>query len=132
MDTQLILDYCAKNTALKWETAQALMQSKRYADCLFFCHLALEFALKGKVVAHTGAMFPITHDLEALMLAADITLIKATRVDLAVINTFNIAGRYDDYKLSFYKRATRAYAIRYMHKAEKLLLWLNALPQNKT
>ena len=40
------------------------------------------------------------------------------------INTFNIRARYDDYKLEFYKKATRSYTVKYFKSANKLYLWL--------
>lgn len=80
--------------------------------------------LKGKVVEATNKMFPVIHDLEALADKAGISLNTQQKKDLAVINTFNIAGRYDDYKLSFYKKASSTYTKKYYQITKQLLLWL--------
>ncbi len=124
MSVESLIEYCELQSAKKWQTAEALFASKRYADCLFFCHLALEFALKKKVVAATNQPFPFSHDLQDLARKASLYLTPEQDHHLAIINTFNIAGRYDDYKLSFYKKATRVYARRYFLIVKNILLWL--------
>lgn len=124
MDIKSLIKYCRIQKQKKFETAIALLQKKRYADCLFFCHLALEFAFKEKAVEKTKKPFPITHDLEDISIKAQLTLSKLQRKHLAIINTFNIAGRYDDYKLSFYKKATPQFAKKYFKTTKDLLLWL--------
>ncbi len=101
METEKLLKYCYINAQRKMDTASALMRSKKYADALFFCHLAIEFMLKGKYVEIKKEMFPITHDLENLTRKINIDLSPNQKTDLAEINTFNIAGRYDDYKIIF-------------------------------
>jgi len=40
------------------------------------------------------------------------------------INTFNINGRYDDYKFKFLKKATYDYTENYYHQASILYVWL--------
>lgn len=76
------------------------------------------------MVEATGKMFPITHNLNDLALKAKLVLTKEQKKDLLIINTFNIAGRYDDYKSSFYKTATQTYAKKYYQITKKLYLWL--------
>lgn len=66
-------------------------------------------------------MFPITHDLEDLARKADLSLDKTQKTDLAIINTFHIAGRYDDYHLSFYKKATPAFTEKYFTTTQSLI-----------
>lgn len=124
MKIKKIVQYCAVQSSKKWDTAETLFRTKRYADCLFFCHLALEFKLKEKVVLATGQPFPLVHDLEDLASRSNIHLTALQRYQLAVINTFNIAGRYDDYKLSFYKKAKPAFTKKYFRLCRNLLLWL--------
>lgn len=124
MDINKIVHYCAIQSDKKWDTAQTLYRTKCYADCLFFCHLALEFRLKGKVVIVTGRPFPLVHDLEDLAKRADLQLTALQRHHLAIINTFNIAGRYDDYKLSFYKKAKPAFTKKYYTICRDFLAWL--------
>lgn len=124
MDTQKIIDYCYENADIKWQTAKALLKAKRYADCLFFCHLTLELVLKGKVVENTGRMFPTTHNLNDLANKSGSKLTAIQKKNLRIINTFNVAGRYDDFKLNFFKNTTASYAKKYFKISENLILWL--------
>ncbi len=124
MDTEKLLNYCYTSADRKFDTAKSLYKNRRYADCLFFCHLSLEFMLKGKYVEIKKEMFPITHDLVGLATRAGLLLTEDKMSDLAVISTFNIAARYDDYKSSFYKKANAVFTKKYFAKVRKLLIWL--------
>jgi len=131
MDSKLLLEYCFTNFERKFETAKSLFRSKKYADCLFFCHLSLEFLLKGKYVEIRKEMFPITHDLEKIVLKIGLPLSNSQKENLATISTFNIAGRYDDFKLSFYKTANKEFAKRYYNHTKKLLIWIKKFTAQK-
>lgn len=48
-----LINYWIKNSKDKWSTAKILLESKKYSDSLFFCHLALECLLKGLVCSKT-------------------------------------------------------------------------------
>lgn len=113
------------------ETAHSLFALKRYDMCLFLCHLAIEKLLKGLVAFHLGEPAPFSHDLERLALLAGMSLTDTEKKDLKEISSFNIAGRYDDYKHSFYKKCTPAYAKKYLAKTDKLFLWLEQKYQNE-
>ena len=43
---------------------------------------------------------------------------------LAQVKEFNIRTRYDDYKKSFYKKATAAYAKKYITEVHDFKTWL--------
>lgn len=124
MDTSKLIIFWGENADEKWTTATGLMGLKRYADALFFCHLALEAKLKSLVAKKISGYPPLIHDLAKLATLADLPLSTEQIADLEEITTFNIRARYDDYKLSFYKKATDEYATRYFTIAENLLLWL--------
>ncbi len=113
------------------ETARSLFELKRYDMCLFLCHLAIEKLLKGLVVSSTKEPAPYSHDLERLALLAGIELSDKNKTDLKEISSFNIAGRYDDYKHSFYKKCTPPYAKKYLAKTNKLFLWLEQKYRNE-
>lgn len=124
MNFKKLIGYCYLSSERKWKSTSSLLKSKNYSDCLFFCHLTLEFILKGMVVEKTKKMFPITHDLEDLIRRVDLEIPKKFKKELTVINTFNIAGRYDDYKFVFYKKATPDYTKKYYDITKEILLWL--------
>ncbi|MCL5010972.1 MAG: HEPN domain-containing protein [Patescibacteria group bacterium] len=123
-----------------------MFEGKKYADCLFFCHLALEKTLKSAVVQKfiicspffmlektlksavvqkTREVAPYIHDLRRLTELAGISLgTKKERV-LDEISAFNIAGRYPEEKLDFYKSYNKkAIAERYLQTTNDLILWL--------
>ena len=111
-----------KHLALRdWKTARGLFEIKRYDACLFFCHLTLEKILKGLFVKRSQKHAPFIHDLERLAVIASIPLSLEQTADLKDISAFNIAGRYSDYKFSFYKKCTPSYTKKYLLKSGDLV-----------
>ncbi|VAX37670.1 hypothetical protein MNBD_UNCLBAC01-1662 [hydrothermal vent metagenome] len=100
------------------------MRSKRYADALFFCHLTIESRLKALVSLKIKKYPPLIHDLTKLTLLAKLELPEDKTINLAEITTFNIRARYDDYKFSFYKKATKTYAEQYFKASKEILSWI--------
>jgi HEPN domain-containing protein len=49
------------------ETAQAMLDSRRYIYAVFMCHMTVEKALKALVVKRTGDAPPRTHNLVQLV-----------------------------------------------------------------
>lgn len=105
-------------------TAKTLLEAKRYSAVLFFVHLSIEKILKALIIEKTGKAAPYIHDLLSLAEVIEIELADDQKKLLREINTFNIAARYDDYKLEFYKKATKSYVEKYFNSADKLHSWL--------
>lgn len=112
-------------------TAEDLFKTKHYDSCLFFCHLALEKALKGLIVRKTYLSAPYVHDLEKLSVLAGIPVDEEMRERLRIISTFNIAARYDDVKLDFYKRCTKKYTEHHFTATQKIWLVIKKHSQKK-
>lgn len=93
-----------------YDTMQALLNSKRYPESLFFGHVVLEKMLKAFVVRETKEQPPKIHNLVILEKVANLNLGDDIKDYLVLVNTFNIRGRYDDYKQAFYKICTKEYA----------------------
>lgn len=104
--------------------ANALLSAKRYSAWLFFVHLSIEKILKALIIEKTGEAAPFSHDLLSLANAVKIELSDDQKDILREINTFNIAARYDDYKMEFYKKANKGYTKKYFDLSGKLYLWL--------
>jgi len=64
------------------------------------------------------------HNLIRLSEQADLVLTLKEKEELATINQFNIAGRYDDIKLALHKKATVQYTKRYLALTKKYYIWL--------
>jgi len=118
------VDYWRKSAEKNFQAAQVLFDNRHYDSCLFFCHLALEKMLKGLVVMATKKEAPYIHDLVKLANLVDLKLEEKSVKLLRIITTFNIAGRYQEEKLAFYKRCTKDYTLKYFDISKKLFLWL--------
>ncbi|MEI8103281.1 MAG: HEPN domain-containing protein [Candidatus Moraniibacteriota bacterium] len=121
---KILITYWHKLADEKWKTTEGLMNLGRYADALFFCHLVIEAELKARVVIETGENAPFIHDLPRLAQLAVIVLSNEQNDELEEISTFNIEGRYDDYKFAFYKKATKHFAEKHFKLAYNLRLWI--------
>jgi hypothetical protein len=86
--------------------------------------LALEKLIKGLVVVRTKQAAPYSHNLSALADLAGIQLSRKQLNELRIITTFNIAGRYDDDKETFYQRCTKQYGSQYLTISKQLYSWL--------
>lgn len=115
------LEYWIAGAKEALDTAQTLYQAEKYHHALFFCHLALEKALKARYVARKGTQPPYIHDLRRLADLSEASLDASGRESLASINTFNVAGRYEDEKLDLYKRATRTETQQWLETSTRLV-----------
>jgi AbiV family abortive infection protein len=106
------------------ETAEILFENKKYHHALFFCHLSIEKYLKAIIVKTTKMAPPLIHDLVRLAEKTDIQLSSKIKNELADISAFNIQARYDDYKLSFYKKANKRFTAKYFRMTKEILIWL--------
>ena len=115
-----------KDSGLKdFEAARSLFEKKLYPQCLFFCHLTLEKLLKALVIEKTQKFAPFTHNLKRLTEIAEINLSKQQQNNLNKIFTFNIAGRYPEEKLEFYKKYNKKeIAEKYLTITKDLILCL--------
>lgn len=102
------------------DTAEKLFAVKKYHHCLFFVHLSLEKLLKAIFVSKKNLPASPIHDLVRLSEKAELNLEGSTLIRLAEISTFNVAARYDDYKLKFYKKATETYAKEWLEIGKSL------------
>jgi HEPN domain-containing protein len=104
--------------------ARRFCRGGNYSHALFFCHLCIEKMLKAVIVKKTNSAPPFVHDLVRLAEKAGIVLDDKNKTDLSEISTFNIAARYDDYKLQFAKKATKVFSAKYIKCTGGLLVWL--------
>ncbi|KAF0240181.1 MAG: HEPN domain-containing protein [Sediminibacterium sp.] len=100
-----------KEDALRsWETAVFNKDGKQYVFSLFAFHLTIEKLLKAIWIKDNNAEYPPrTHDLTILYNQTDLDLPNGWYDYLGTINEWNIEGRYPDYKLKIYKRASAEY-----------------------
>lgn len=120
------IKYWQDSSKRSLKTAEDLFDLNHYDWCLFFCHLTLEKILKGLVVKATGEQPLPIHDLEKLAQQAKLKLTQEQVAELNEITTFNIQARYDDIKLSFYKKATKGYTQKFLNKTREWCQWLKS------
>lgn len=120
MSTEDILKYWMDGAVDSLDTAKKLFEDKKYNHSLFFLHLALEKLIKGIYFKFKKDPPPYIHDLVRLGEYAEINLSDEEKENLREISTFNIAGRYDDYKLAFYKKANPEYSQKWFEIGENI------------
>ena len=124
MNNDEIVKYWLGASDSDFDLAHNLFDNGRFSYCLFFIHLSVEKLLKGLVVFNTSNPAPYEHNLVRLAEATGISYSEEQLDLLTDVTTFNIKGRYDDYKNQFYKTATREYTEKYLTQAEQLISWL--------
>lgn len=124
-DAERIVKFWIESAERDWDVVETLFASKKYAYALFFCHLSTEKILKALVVKLKKKNPPYTHDLNRLAEIAGITMTPEQLSLLAEVSVFNIAGRYQDEKMEFFKKYNkRDVAEKYVKAAHELILWL--------
>jgi HEPN domain-containing protein len=96
---------------------------KHYDWSLFFWHLVIEKTLKS-IITKNGKVPPPIPNLNKLAKEAKLDLTKEQEDNLKEITTYNLEARYDDYKLSFYKKANKEYTDKWSKNCEEFYLWL--------
>ena len=122
---QEVVKYWLSASKEDFDSAEILFQNKKYHHALFFCHLSIEKMLKAIIVKSAKTAPPLSHDLIRLAEKAQLPLGDSQKDELAEITTFNIGARYDDYKLSFRKKAKRQFSLKYLQKTSEMLQWLS-------
>lgn len=107
-----------------WQVANDLYRAKRYAHCLFFCHLTLEKIIKAAIIAKSDDAPPITHNLVKLAQSASLSVTKEQIGRLTEITTFNIEARYDVYKRRLHQKATPEYTKNFLDITKVLYVWI--------
>lgn len=130
MSNKELVKYWFDTAEEDWKTAEGLFGLGHYMQALFYVHISLEKYLKG-LIAQDDRETPFDHNLLGIAKKARIDLNNDQLSHLTEINTFNIRARYDDYKRSFYKKATKEYAQEYFDYAKEFRIWLKGLYQKK-
>lgn len=129
---QKTIEYWKKSSSKDFKVANTLFERKFYSQALFFCHLSLEKILKALFMKKIQKIPPFTHDLRKLAKLTGLDLAKERQEVLDEISIFNIAGRYAEEKLKFYKKYNnKKIAAKYLEITKGLLLWLKKEFQKK-
>jgi HEPN domain-containing protein len=124
VDKKNAIKYWLESASHDQETAESLFATKQYSWCLFIWQLVVEKHLKAIIVTKSDKSAPTSHDLVYLAKFAGLALSKTQEKNLSEITSFNINARYEDYKHTFYKKATRIYSIKWIKIVKDILIWL--------
>lgn len=94
---------------------------------LFIGHLCLEKLLKAYFVKVNHKHSQNLHNLIRIADLSGLELTQEQRNDLAVITTFNISARYDDFKQRFYIKCTPQFTGFWIEKIKEYRLWIKEL-----
>jgi len=103
------------------ETAGILVEKGKRLEGLFFCHLALEKALKAHVTKATEEVPPKTHNLQRLAELAELDLQETVYIFLGEMMEYLIEGRYPEInpKVPDKKKASS-----YFKRSGEIVEWL--------
>jgi len=107
------------------ETAEAMLQTKRYLYVGFMCHQVVEKIFKAcyaKLIENTP---PFTHDLEYIALKSGFyEVLSAKQQDfISELNPLNIEARYSEYKEEILKKLTPAKCAKLLEQTKELQQW---------
>jgi len=103
------------------ETAEILIDKKKFLHGLFFCHLAIEKILKAHFVKIAKTIPPKTHDLIYLLKKIDISLEEKFEFHLAILMKYQLEGRYPENLIS---SPSKVESEKYLSTTRELLNWL--------
>ena len=118
------VNFWVKSANEAFEMTDFLFNNKKYPDSLFYGQLALEKLLKAVYISKQDSPPPYVHDLLYLAKKTGLELPDEIARDLKIITGFNINARYDDYKESFRKEATKEYSTIFIGKIREIKKWL--------
>ena len=127
-----IVNHWTQTAERDWQSVILLYNGKQFVHALFFCHLVIEKVVKAHWVKDNEENNPPRiHDLEYLYNETNLEL-SAGQIDLIrIMNSWNLEGRYQDYKDKFYKNTTQEYALEKIQQVDLLRVWLLSELQKK-
>ena len=107
------------------ETAEAMLQTKRYLYVGFMCHQVVEKIFKACYTKLKADTPPYTHDLEYIALKSGFyeSLSEKQKDFIGELNPLNIEARYSEYKEEISKRLTPAKCTKLLEQTKKIQQW---------
>ena len=129
MDNIDLMNYWIKSADKDYRVMNVLFKNKKNNYSLFFGQLVIEKLLKALYAKNnkSAPYAPKTHSLLLLTEKCNLEISKEQIKKLQIIDTFNIAARYDDYKNSFYKKCTSEYTAKQIKNIKEVRKWLKEL-----
>lgn len=115
------IEYWINGAESDLDTAEILIENKKYLHGLFFCHLTIEKIIKAHVAKTTSVIPPKSHNLFRLLEIADIEISDETAEFFGILMKYQLEGRYPDFNLETPGKNKTA---EYVQKTKEIFLWL--------
>lgn len=108
------------------ETAEALLEKKKFLYVGFMCHQSIEKILKGYYRKNTGKTPPYTHNLSYLLKNSGLynSLSDEQKDIIDTLEPLNIEARYPTYKDKLIKSLTAEKCKHILSKTKELYKWI--------
>jgi len=108
------------------ETAEAMLQSKRYLYVGFMCHQTIEKAFKAYFTKLNPETAPFTHSLSFLAKKGEFyeSFSYQQKEFIDQIEPLNIEARYPSHKERLLKSLTDSKCVEIIQKTKELQLWI--------
>jgi HEPN domain-containing protein len=121
MDVEKQIAYWIDSAMSDLETSGILIKNNRDLNGLFFCHLALEKALKAHFVKVHTAIPPRTHNLGFLLDRTGIVVSIQEDEFMGLMMEYQIEGRYPQY---YPKIPSKSVVLSYLEETKRIVTWL--------
>lgn len=101
-----------------------MLNAGRYPYTVFFCHLAVEKALKAKIQEVTGKTPPKVHDLILLLKLAGLIPPRELADFIGKLSGVSTATRYPTDLSELLRTYTRETAGEYLRQTEEVVKWI--------
>jgi len=107
-------------------TAKTLLHGKRLLHCGYFCHQAVEKALKAAIAKNTGEVPPKIHDLPRLSKLGDVwdKMSDEQKEAVDALAPLQIEARYPAFKEQIAQTLTADFCVKLVEHTEALLCWI--------
>ena len=106
-------------------TAEHMHETGRYIYTVFFCHLALEKALKARVQHVSGQLPPRTHSLRRLAELSGLEFPDDVFEFVSMLSDVSVRTRYPDDFARLMETYDRSVAARYLRQTREAFEWIS-------
>ena len=127
IDIEKLISYWNQSSDDDFDTMITLFNANKFSWTLFVGHLMIEKLLKAYFVKVKHDYPPYIHNLLRLAELSGLELNEEKKLFFATVTAFNINARYDDYKMSFQKKCTPEYTIKWINELKLHRQWMKEL-----
>ena len=120
------MEHWIETADMDYKVMKNLYTTKDYSWCLFVGHLVIEKLVKALYAKNNpeNPNAPKIHNIIKIAEKCNLELDSEKIRIFGIINTFNLGGRYDDYKKDFYNKCTKEYTDEQIKNIEEMKTWL--------